>query len=122
MLTKSLFLHEICHCTRLQLQVYSINLVKRVLSSKTSAEITEYKNCVKRFICSNWFVLSIFYVGINKFTNVSCSSEAVKTQDRAYLREKAVWNRAPAVLLYVCTWHTCVLQVFERPSCIARKN
>ena len=34
----SLFIHEICSDTRLQLQVYSNNSVTRVLSSKTSAE------------------------------------------------------------------------------------
>ena len=40
---------------------------------------------------SNWFVLSLFYVEINKFTNLSCTdcfSEAVQTQDGA--RDKAV--------------------------------
>ena len=89
-LTISLFIHEKNPYTRLQLQVYSNNFMTRVLSSKTSAEITEKKMRKKRFICSKWFVISLFYVEKNKFTNVFCFSEAVKTQDGAYLREKAV--------------------------------
>ena len=47
----------------------------------------------KRLTCSNWLVLSLFYVEIKKITNVSCTdcfSEAIKMQDGAYLREKAV--------------------------------
>ena len=61
-------------------------------------------------------------VEINKFTNVSCFSEAVKMQHEAYLREKACRiGPRRCYYLYLLDIHACP-RFFERPPCITSKN
>ena len=93
----SVFIHEICPDTKLQLQEYLNNLATRVLSNKSrrnhGVEELRKNVCLQQLLC---FIF--IYVEINKFTNVSCTdcfNEAVKRKMGMFKRESGVESKVP---------------------------